>query len=348
MTIEKEIKKTDIQENKREKKSYKRIFTSLILLITIIPFFVLSGLSNYWYSEGYNYFFVSMLFVGFIYGLYELVNFVSPLKEDRRIFVKNLSLLAIFLGGFLIGFYLKFLDSYDYNFLTTFIDNVTSSGDSSLEISLFTGYQEGKDLFLFISLIVVAFDLVFILLNSYEEKDIKDSLIMIVVSNLLFAFFISIFYIDLVFNWSVLFLIMLTTASTDVFAYLGGKKFGKTKAFPNISPNKTTEGLYIGVISGFLLGMILLTFIVYLPTSNLTSLPNYSEGTPLFFLMMIVLVISILSPLGDLVFSKIKRAYDKKDFSNLLPGHGGMLDRIDSHIFTMSISFIMLNIIFII
>ncbi len=347
MTIAKENNTIEIKENKREKKSNKRILTSLILLLTIIPFFVLSGISNYWYNEGYNYFFVSILLVVFVYGIYELVNFINPYKDDKKLFLKNFLLLSIFLGGILIFFYIKFLNNYDYNFLETFSDGILSSSDPNLEISLLKDYQSGRDLFIMVVLLVGALDLVFMLVNSYEEGEIKDSLVMIIVSNLLLSFFISIFYINLVLNWSMLFLILLTTASTDVFAYLGGKKFGKKKAFPNISPNKTVEGLYIGVISGFFFGMILLTFIIYLPTSNLTSLPSYYENNSVFFLMLIVLFISMLSPLGDLFFSKIKRTYDKKDFSNLLPGHGGMLDRIDSHVFTMSISFIMLNIIFI-
>lgn len=105
---------------------------------------------------------------------------------------------------------------------------------------------------------------------------------------------------------------------TDIFAYLGGRMFGKNKLCPNISPNKTKEGALIG-----------------LGVSTLFSTIFYIIFVGKFHIMLIVVnaLLSIVGQMGDLIFSKIKRENNIKDFSNIMPGHGGILDRLDSIIF---------------
>lgn len=100
----------------------------------------------------------------------------------------------------------------------------------------------------------------------------------------------------------------------DIFAFFSGKKFGKTKLAPNISPGKTFEGLYGAIFLG-------LVFIVILSQTLNYSFPS---------LFIIFLVITPLSVLGDLFESLIKRNAGFKDSGNILPGHGGILDRVDS------------------
>ena len=113
--------------------------------------------------------------------------------------------------------------------------------------------------------------------------------------------------------------LFLIPVCTDVFAYLIGSLFGKRKVAPNISPKKTLEG-YIG---GCVLGTILPSIYYYYFISNMN----------IIVLVVLTFIISIMGCIGDLLFSKIKRENGIKDFSNLIPGHGGILDRLDSFIF---------------
>lgn len=112
----------------------------------------------------------------------------------------------------------------------------------------------------------------------------------------------------------------------DAGAYFIGTFFGKTKLSPKISPNKTVEGaiggIVIGTISSLLIGWIFQTFIY--STINI----NY------LILLIIGVVNSVLSILGDLSFSLIKRSCHIKDYGNSIPGHGGFLDRFDSVLFS--------------
>lgn len=118
---------------------------------------------------------------------------------------------------------------------------------------------------------------------------------------------------------------------TDILAYFVGKRWGKHK-FSKISPNKSIEGCIAGVF-GALLFSILYTII----------LNNYfSQNFSYMYVSIIAISLSILSQIGDFAASSIKRYTGIKDFSNLIPGHGGMLDRIDSVIFIAPFAYFLL------
>jgi len=106
--------------------------------------------------------------------------------------------------------------------------------------------------------------------------------------------------------------------STDTFAYLTGKAFGKTKLFKRISPKKTIEGS-IG-------GVLITLFVAYI-------LSIYFNQQSTWAWLGLSLVVSIMGSIGDLIESMFKRAVKIKDSGNLIPGHGGILDRFDSLIF---------------
>lgn len=120
----------------------------------------------------------------------------------------------------------------------------------------------------------------------------------------------------------VLIYLFLITIMTDTFAYLTGMLIGKNKLIEEISPKKTWEG----TIGGTILGVFISTMF-YITTIN-PEIDTYK-------IVLISTFLSILGQFGDLFFSAIKRYYDKKDFSNLIPGHGGILDRMDSIIFVL-------------
>lgn len=116
--------------------------------------------------------------------------------------------------------------------------------------------------------------------------------------------------------------VILASWGTDIFAYLIGKYFGKHK-FSKVSPKKSIEGCIGGVVGAIIL------MLVYTYVANQYWEMNYSY----LFIMGIGIVLSLVGQIGDFAASSIKRYVDIKDFSNLIPGHGGMLDRIDSLIF---------------
>lgn len=117
--------------------------------------------------------------------------------------------------------------------------------------------------------------------------------------------------------------LFITSWGTDIFAYAIGRRWGKHH-FTEISPKKTIEGCIGGI-----LGAVILTLIYSFACQQLFNIQfNY------ILVVIFTIILSVLSQIGDLTASSIKRYTGIKDFSNLIPGHGGMLDRIDSCIFT--------------
>ncbi len=117
---------------------------------------------------------------------------------------------------------------------------------------------------------------------------------------------------------------------TDIFAYFVGSKLGKHKLCPKISPKKSVEGAIGGVLGAVLLNVLLL-FIFN---------KFFFEGSSKISYVAVVIlsiVLSIISMFGDLAASTIKRNFGIKDFGNLLPGHGGIMDRFDSALFVLPV-----------
>lgn len=126
--------------------------------------------------------------------------------------------------------------------------------------------------------------------------------------------------------------IIIAAWGTDIFAYCIGKRMGKHK-FSKISPNKSIEGC-IGGTAGAILLAIVYTIII-----NIFLGLNIN----IFAIVGISIILSLIGQIGDFAASSIKRYVGIKDFSNLLPGHGGMLDRIDSLIFIAPFAYLFLR-----
>lgn len=157
---------------------------------------------------------------------------------------------------------------------------------------------------------------------SFEWFDFNEvSYSFIMVAMLVFA--LQSLKITLSFSMLLFLYVLIANFATDTFAYFGGYFFGKHKLNKRISPKKTIEGSVIGYVMSAILSLLF----AYFALGSL-ELP---------FLVYIVASLSIpfVSQVGDLAFSLIKRHFDIKDFGKIFPGHGGVLDRIDSVIFSL-------------
>lgn len=262
---------------------------------------------------------------GLIYVLIVLFSlFYDPLKNS--------------LPFFLFTFILTILGNYEFYHITENVGNrpyITIGLILSVILSIGI-YIFGIDFFSFILPLSVIIILITSFLIKFEDRNAIDSFITLA----------GLYYFPLI-NLGVLIhkmesgkflllLIFLGTWAYDTFAYLIGSKFGKVKLAPQISPLKTVEGLvggFIGVFVAILLIGGLLNFI-------LNGTWGYDIfNLPLNLLLIYGLFISIFAQLGDLSESYIKRKFFIKDSGSIFPGHGGVLDRCDSLLFTIIMSY---------
>lgn len=131
---------------------------------------------------------------------------------------------------------------------------------------------------------------------------------------------ISVLAVEPRYLWTLCF----ATYGSDTGAYFVGSKFGRHRMNPRISPKKSWEGFFGGIFSGMLLSLLLSMI--------------YAQGLNPVLNTVLCVLCPVMAELGDLCFSAIKRAAGVKDFSNLLPGHGGVLDRVDSLLYNIILS----------
>jgi phosphatidate cytidylyltransferase len=161
----------------------------------------------------------------------------------------------------------------------------------------------------------------FLKLNKYSIMNIALTIFIALYIGHLLSFFIEIMGLT---NGRILLIFSLfSTWISDIFAYLIGAYFGKNHPFPYLSPNKTLEGAIGGIIGGGICG---LAFYSAIPIK-------------LYILFLLGIIAAISGQMGDLFESLIKRNFGAKDSGNLIPGHGGILDCIDSILFSIPILF---------
>lgn len=180
------------------------------------------------------------------------------------------------------------------------------------------------------SSLIFIFLIPMIFINDFKKYNLSDALFLI--GTTLFIG-LSFNLIIIVRNYDINYIIylLLITTITDSFALITGQLIGKHKLCPKISPNKTIEGLLGGVFMG--------TFV-----ATCFYFTVISSNISLVLLLFISMLLCLIGQAGDLIFSSIKRYYEVKDFSELIPGHGGILDRFDSLIF-VTLAFVMVMVI---
>ncbi len=184
----------------------------------------------------------------------------------------------------------------------------------SIEFSNYFDYR-------LIAFIIFLFLSPMVFINDTKKYNLNDALFLI--GSLLFIGF-SFNLIIITRNYDIIYIIylLIITTITDTFALFTGLLVGEHKLCPKISPKKTVEGLIGGVLMG--------TFVA---SAYYTTVIN--SHVSLVYVVLFTLVLCLVGQLGDLIFSSIKRYYEVKDFSELIPEHGGILDRFDSLIFVV-------------
>ena len=157
--------------------------------------------------------------------------------------------------------------------------------------------------------------------NKKKSYDINDALFMLGTIMFLGISFNHLVNIRVGSLYNFIYLVLITTM-TDTFAYFTGRLIGKHKMCPSVSPNKTWEGFVGGLVFGTIISVVF-----YVCAFDFTG--------SVFLLVLVSMLLSVVGQLGDLVFSSIKRHYKIKDYGNIMPGHGGVLDRLDSLLFVI-------------
>ena len=158
------------------------------------------------------------------------------------------------------------------------------------------------------------------------EKKKYITVIFYIISGFIFLTLIPVMNIDGQFMPEIIVAVFILVWSNDTFAYLIGSKFGKHKLLERISPKKTVEG-FVGGLAGALLA----GFIIFKVLEGYNPLD--AENYPLWVWIVMAVIVSILGTIGDLIQSKFKRQAGVKDSGIIMPGHGGLYDRLDSIIY---------------
>ena len=252
----------------------------------------------------------------FISAIIALVVFIPILLQGGQIFdlaVYIISLLA--LKEFLDVKCLKkkipsFIQFISYLFLTLLIlfNSMNQVTVFSIDLRIIAS--------LFLTLLVPT-----VLYHDQQKYSIQDAFYLI--GGILFlSISISLFILIRNKGTSLLIYLFLITIMTDTYAYITGILIGKHTLLESISPNKTWEGLIVGTCFGVIIASMFYHYVI-------------APDMAWYWILTITFFLCLIGQFGDLVFSAIKRYFGKKDFSNIMPGHGGVLDRLDSIIFVL-------------
>jgi phosphatidate cytidylyltransferase len=139
-------------------------------------------------------------------------------------------------------------------------------------------------------------------------------------------------YPENAYNPSIILLLFILTWTFDTFAYLFGVKYGKHKMFPSISPKKSWEGFFGGMVFTIIAGII-----------SQFYFRSFFENIKLELIIIFSIILPFTATLGDFIESYFKRKANVKDSGNIIPGHGGILDRMDAFMITIPVLYILIN-----
>jgi phosphatidate cytidylyltransferase len=296
----------------------KRIITAVVLAAVLLPLVIIDHHKHP--LAGYLFLGVGILFS--IIASFEMIS----LFYKKYPTIGALRYIIPFMSGSLV---------YTIYLATTRGLNIGDPIDASIVYHVLT-----MGLFILYVVIALGFS---IFKNHSTAADMMGSVLTLTYCGLVMGFVINIRFLEpfdaselLYFRGGRSFAYLYTiVAATDSFAFFIGSRFGRHKLCPEISPKKTVEGAVAGLIAGSLFGVAAsFLFKIARPTGT-------SETVVIVFATFLVsLLLSFAVQIGDLVASKIKRTFDVKDFGYIFPGHGGVLDRFDSLIFSGAVYYI--------
>ena len=253
------------------------------------------------------------------------------LKEFRLRLLSSLIILTVFYISFIIGNPLFVILSSSIFCLVLFeLDKMDGTKINKfhffknllLQFTLFIflisklkqfnfGFFIDYDVFLFLSLLI----------NLYFYKIYNNYITFIFSNFILICFFLLLEILFMSDGLNLFLYVVLLISTMDVFGYVGGKLIGKIKIVPKISNGKTLEGTLIGLIF----------------TVTIASMIRDLVNLDIYFSMLVGFFIGVLSFLGDILESSVKRSVGVKDSGNLIPGHGGLMDRLDGYIVVLPV-----------
>ncbi|MFV5688131.1 phosphatidate cytidylyltransferase [Flavobacterium sp. ZT3R25] len=216
-----------------------------------------------------------------------------------------------------------------YNKITT--DTINNIFNTDLEISI--NIQQLDVVLLVVALVVSIKCILFLFYDNIQKISTSSKYLYLLGYIILpFVFITKISFGINDYNPKIIIGLFILIWTNDTFAYIVGKSIGRTKLFEKISPKKTIEGFFGGVVFAVLAGYLISKYYI-------RANPQFSDRSILIW-TSIAVIVGIVGTVGDLIESKFKRIAGVKDSGSIMPGHGGILDRLDSVIFVAPIIFL--------
>ncbi|MFV8366011.1 phosphatidate cytidylyltransferase [Flavobacterium sp. XS1P27] len=216
-----------------------------------------------------------------------------------------------------------------YNEITT--DTINQTFDTDLEIAI--NIQQLDVVLLVVALVVSIKCILFLFYDNIQKISTSSKYLYLLGYIILpFVFITKISFGINDYNPKIIIGLFILIWTNDTFAYIVGKSIGRTKLFEKISPKKTIEGFLGGILFAILAGYLISKYYI-------KANPEFSDRSILIW-TSIAVIVGIAGTIGDLIESKFKRIAGVKDSGNIMPGHGGILDRLDSVIFVAPIIFL--------
>jgi phosphatidate cytidylyltransferase len=196
-------------------------------------------------------------------------------------------------------------------------------------------------LILLIITLAISIKCIFFLFDNSNDKRISNFskyLYLLGYITLPFVFITKITFGVNNYNPKIIIGLLILIWTNDTFAFIVGKSIGKHKLFERISPKKTIEGFFGGLIFAIFAGYLISIFLIK-PTAQF-------ENKSILIWLIIAAIVGVIGTIGDLIESKFKRIAGVKDSGRIMPGHGGVLDRLDSVIFAAPFIFLFYKILY--